>query len=266
MLCKICNSPVREIFSSKVLNKYIVSYYICDACGFIQTEEPYWLIEAYTDAINIYDTGIISRNISLSKTTSIILYYFFDKKAIYLDYAGGYGIFTRLMRDMGFNFYWIDPYAPNLAARGFEYHNDCGSVELITSFESFEHFKEPLKEIENMLKISRNILFSTNLLPSPVPGPKDWWYYGQEHGQHISFYSLKTLQFLSMKYNLNLYSFNNIHLLTTKRINTSLLRILRRFNNVSLYLIRKNMNSLTFSDMEKLKSYNIISSKERGKR
>ncbi len=45
-----------------------------------------------------------------------------------------------------------------------------------------------------MLKISRNILFTTTLLPSPMPQPGTWWYYGLEHGQHISFYSLETLQ------------------------------------------------------------------------
>jgi len=253
MLCKICNSAARNIFSCKVLNKYIVSYYLCDTCGFIQTEEPYWLDEAYRDAINICDTGVMRRNIYFSKITSIILYYFFDGKAIYLDYAGGYGILTRLMRDMGFNFYWKDLYAQNLVARGFEYQKDYGDAELITSFESFEHFKDPLQEFEMMLSISKNILFSTNLIPYPVPEPKDWWYYGPEHGQHISFYSPKTLRFLSKKHDLNLYSINNIHLLTTRRLNILLLRALCKCNNISSYFIRRGMNSLTFKDMELLR-------------
>lgn len=252
MICKICNSLTREIFSGKVLNKYIVSYYICDTCGFIQTEEPYWLDEAYRDAINIYDTGIISRNIYFSQITATILFYFFDKTGICLDYAGGYGILTRLMRDMGFNFYWNDLYAQNLVARGFEYHNDYSNVELITSFESFEHFKEPLQEIEKLFSISKNILFSTNLIPDPVPGPNDWWYYGLEHGQHISFYSSKTLRFISEKYKFNLYSFNNIHLLTAKRLNPLQLSVLCKYNNISMYFIKRKMSSLTFSDMEKL--------------
>ncbi len=38
----------------------------------------------------------------------------------FLDYAGGYGVFTRLMRDIGFDFYWHDPYTQNLFANGFE--------------------------------------------------------------------------------------------------------------------------------------------------
>jgi hypothetical protein len=214
--------------------------------------------EAYREAINIYDTGVLYRNSYHSKITSIILYHFFNSGAIYLDYAGGYGIFTRMMRDLGFNFYWDDLYAPNLVARGFEYHRDCGDVELITSFESFEHFKEPLQEIEKMLSISKNILFSTNLIPTPVPGPKDWWYYGPEHGQHISFYSLKTLQFLSKKYDLNLYALNNIYLLTTKKINSLLLNTLCKHNYISLHLIKKRMNSLIFKDMELSKTSDFV--------
>ena len=31
-------------------------------CDFLQTEEPFWLKEAYESAIGITDTGIIKRN------------------------------------------------------------------------------------------------------------------------------------------------------------------------------------------------------------
>ena len=120
-------------------------------------------------------------------------------------------------------------------------------------------FKEPLQEIEKMLSISKNILFSTNLIPTPVPGPKDWWYYdGPEHGQHISFYSLKTLQFLSKKYDLNIYALNNIYLLTTKRMNSLLLNTLCKHNYISLHLIKKQMNSLIFKDMKLLKISDFV--------
>ena len=57
-----------------------------------------------------------------------------------------------------------------------------------------------------MLKISKNILFTTTLLPSPVPKPGTWWYYGLEHGQHVSFYSLETLQSIAKHFNLHFFS------------------------------------------------------------
>ena len=57
------------------------------------------------------------------------------------NYAGGYGIFTRMMRDIGFDFYWLDKYADNLLTNGFEYNKKIHKkIEAITSFESFEHF------------------------------------------------------------------------------------------------------------------------------
>ena len=84
---------------------------------------------------------------------------------------GGYGIFTRLMRDIGFDFYWYDPHSINLLARGFETRSKNYKYELVTAFEVFEHFAELIKEIESMLQFSDNILFSTELLPSLIPKP-----------------------------------------------------------------------------------------------
>jgi hypothetical protein len=57
------------------------------------------------------DTGIMQRNLYLSKITAFILLLFFDCRKKFLDYAGGYGVFVRLMRDYGFDFYWYDKYA-----------------------------------------------------------------------------------------------------------------------------------------------------------
>ena len=119
---------------------------------FFLTEDPFWPEEAYAESINISDTCYISRNLELSKMLTILLSLFFDKNAKYLDYAGGYGVFIRMMSDLGFDFYWYDKFKTNLFAKGFEYQNE--KYEAVTTFESFEHFVGPMKEIENLLKIS----------------------------------------------------------------------------------------------------------------
>jgi hypothetical protein len=98
-----------------------VNYFQCSSCGFIQTETPYWLDEAYKYPINPEDTGLVNRNIVSAKRTSSLLYFLFDPHGTYLDYGGGYGLFVRLMRDSGFNFYWTDPFTKNIFAEGFEY-------------------------------------------------------------------------------------------------------------------------------------------------
>jgi len=254
MECVICDNNTQPAFRAKIIDKYDVQYYLCAECDFLRTEHPFWLDEVYSQVINDTDTGILSRNISLSKVTAAILFILFDKNAKFMDYAGGYGIFVRLMRDIGFDYYWHDPYSTNLFARGFEY-NSADNMNLLTSFESFEHFVNPLEDIEKMLAISQNLMFTTELLPSPLPKPSEWWYYGLEHGQHISFYSQKTLTFIAKKYNLNFHTNGkNIHLYTDKKINSSLLRYIFKHHKNRWFesRIKKIMKSKTFVDMEYL--------------
>ena len=155
MICKICNSNAKQVFNSKILKKYDVKYFKCDNCGYLFTEQPYWLDEAYSRSINLSDTGLLDRNIYFSKVLSVLIYFCFNKNGLFLDYAGGYGVFTRLMRDIGFNFYWHDPYTQNLFANGFEKDIKPDSkFELITAFEVFEHLVSPKEEIEKMLSYS----------------------------------------------------------------------------------------------------------------
>ncbi len=203
----------------KILDKYVVGYFYCDQCGFMQTESPYWLGEAYADPINMTDTGYVTRNIFLSKKTLLLFLLLFGEKPTFLDYAGGYGLLTRLMRDYGFNFYWSDLYTKNIFAHGFAYDASSNQpIKAMTCFECFEHFVKPLEELEKMLKISKNIFFSTRLMPAGMVPDDSWGYYGFEHGQHISFYSEKTFRYLAHKYKLNYYTNgDNIHLLTERK-------------------------------------------------
>ncbi|HIO85107.1 MAG TPA: glycosyl transferase group 1, partial [Candidatus Nitrosopelagicus sp.] len=112
--------------------------------------------------INKSDTGMIMRNYWFRNVTATIIFFLFDHKGKFFDYGGGYGIFVRLMRDTGFDFYWQDKHTENLFARGFEFTDtENNLVELLTCFEAFEHFVEPAAELEKLLSVSRNILLST---------------------------------------------------------------------------------------------------------
>jgi hypothetical protein len=254
MTCKICQQKMEIAFKAVVLGKYQVCYYHCPHCGFLQTEEPYWLGEAYKDPINAEDTGLLSRNIFFSETASLLLFFLFDKNGTFLDYAGGYGVFTRLMRDIGFNFFWHDPMTQNLLARGFEYHDPVEKCELLTSFESFEHFADPLTEMKKMLAISNNILFSTFLLPTSVPS-SDWWYYQFAHGQHISFYSKESLQYIANENGLHFYTHGFFHLFTKKKLPDSVLRWMFRFQKLGLpHYVRWRMKSRMQDDFRTMLS------------
>ena len=139
-VCRVCKLQAEAFFSTVLLQKYSVKYFKCSKCGYVQTEEPYWLEEAYNTPINDSDTGMIMRNLWLKNITSTLIFFIFDSQGKFLDYGGGYGVFVRLMRDVGFDFYWQDKHTENLFARGFEFsESDNANVELLTCFEAFEH-------------------------------------------------------------------------------------------------------------------------------
>ena len=122
---------------------------------------------------------------------------------------------------------------------------------MLTSFESFEHFVNPLLEIEKMLKILNNILFSTELISDNTPMPDAWWYYGLEHGQHISFFNVKTLEYIAKKYDLNLYTNGRTtHLLTNKNLNSILFKLVLKMSRFGLFdMVKMFLKSKTETDM-----------------
>jgi hypothetical protein len=117
------------------------------------------------------------------------------------------------MRDIGFDFYWADKYTTNLLAQGFEW-DENEKYSAVTLFEVFEHFVDPMSEIENLFSFTDTILFSTEMHPSPVPRPEDWWYYGLEHGQHIALYSETTLSHIAKHFECHYYRIGGLHILS----------------------------------------------------
>lgn len=222
MLCKICSQPSRSFTQARIRGQYDIQLYVCSSCGFVQTERPYWLAEAYSSPINESDIGLVSRNLEAVKLTSALIASFFKKDGPFVDFAGGYGLFVRMMRDRGFDFYWQDLHSPNLFAQGFECGKSLeGRAELVTAFEVFEHFADPLEEIQPVLKLSRNIWLSTRLISNPPPQPSAWDYYGLDHGQHISFFTRQALEEMARRLGLNLYTNGaTLHLMTEKKVGT----------------------------------------------
>ncbi len=205
MKCNICAHSTEFVFSATVLGKIDAPFYRCLHCGFLQTEEPTWLDEAYAIPIIPYDTGIMMRNYRLSMQTASLLFYQFKPGNKFVDFGGGYGIFTRLMRDIG-------------------------------------------------------LLISTELLPEPIPGPGEWWYYMFDHGQHISFYTVRTLNEIARRFGLNLYTYKNVHLFTEKVISPFFFRLLVKYCTKGIYKrVVNKMNSRTYSDIDEIKAISLMS-------
>jgi hypothetical protein len=95
--CPISQKPMEHVFSETVLGKHLVKYYYCDESGLLKTEPPYWLEEAYREAISDTDTGLVDRNISNSNMLEAVLECLRIRNGKLLDVACGYGLLTRLI-------------------------------------------------------------------------------------------------------------------------------------------------------------------------
>jgi hypothetical protein len=259
MTCRICTAETRAFARGVILGKYAAVYYQCGTCGFVQTDEPTWLSEAYGEAINRSDVGMVNRNLMLAVQSSVVIAAFFDPRNKFIDFGGGYGLLVRLMRDRGYDFYRSDAHCTNLFAPDFE-ADPVGTdqYELLTAFEVFEHLAEPIEAIGTMLSYTSSILFSTELVTVPAPQPDAWWYYGLDHGQHISFYTPASLRILAERFGLNLYTNGrSLHLLTRKNFYSGSFALLSRYKVARLVdlllpkrtLISADYRSITGKDL-----------------
>ena len=269
--CKICNQGSHLLFEILVLQKYRVKYYKCQNCGFIQTEDPYWLTEAYSSPIGLIDVGLLQRNILLSEKVSVILDEIHSVNGTYLDYGGGYGIFVRLMRDKGFNFYLYEMYAQNLFAKYFEMEDaeTKNGFDCLTAFEVFEHFVNPVEEIEKMFRWAKTIIFSTELQPNDyIEKAADWWYFVPEAGQHVSLYSLDSLLQLKKYFDCHLYTDkNHIHILSKVALKDPFRHVLAKKSSIvkriknRLFKVAKKNNKQTVRESLLMKDFDYYKNK-----
>ena len=215
MACRLCNGSCHLAFPLQFRQRHPVSLYQCQTCGLLQTEKPYWLEEAYDKAISALDTGVMRRNLLFARIVSVLLRFFKKRHGVFLDYGGGHGIFTRLMRDCGYDFRWHDLYAENLYANGFAYEPGT-EVSGITAFEVLEHlenpkdfFKETLGGLEPDLFIASTSLFKE-------PADPTWHYFYPDNGQHIAFYQKKTLNFIADQYGYHYSGWRYFHLFSKR--------------------------------------------------
>lgn len=252
--CRTCDAPVGlPVFSSNIFFRQ-VKYFECRNCGYVQTQDPDWLDRAYSSAINNSDTGIMVRNQANVGIVLATLSCIGRLNGCVVDYAGGYGILVRLLRDRGVDALWSDPYCKNLLALGFAHRHE--KAELVTAFEAFEHFVNPLCEAEKLFAVAPNLLISTELIATPTPDPNQWWYYGLDHGQHIGFFRRQTLHFIAKRFNKHLISDGkSYHLFTQDPVATIRWQFYTRLAKHLPALFSWGLKSKVWSDFEKMSNF-----------
>jgi len=251
-ICPICRAAAVPAFQAQVLRKYAAEYLRCPHCGYLWAAAPYWLEEAYCDAIVAADTGIAQRNYAIARKLANLLYFCLDSRATYVDAAGGYGLLVRLMRDFGFDFYWQDKYCQNLMARGFEYASEHGPVAAVTAIEVLEHTPDPVGFIRATLErfATRTLIFTTMLYAGDMAPPRDWWYYAFATGQHVSFFQARTLEHIAATLGLRFVSWRGMHILTDRPLRHAALAplLLSRLGLPLAQYVEVRLGSKTMAD------------------
>lgn len=197
--CRLCAGLLFERFGLRVIGKYDVRYYECVNCHSLQTEEPFWLAEAYAQNLSNLDTGAAQRNLHNLAACYTVAKLFKLRNAI--DIGGGDGLLCRLLRDYGINCFVKDKYARPAYAQGFTEPN-FQSPDLVIAFEVLEHFANPSTELDELFGPNPGVLLvSTGIFTTEK---EDWWYLAPESGQHVFFYTRKALDLIAAKYDYNL--------------------------------------------------------------
>jgi len=247
--CRLCGAASAYVFTGHILGRHDVAYYLCPDCGLMQTEEPYWLDEAYGEALAAADTGVMMRNLWLMKTVSAVLGSLHMQKSRLLDFGGAHGVFTRLMRDHGFDFQCWDLHARNHFARGFEGDPEK-TYDGVTAFEVIEHLADPAAFFEQLLGGMKPelLLVSTDLFSEPVD--RSWRYFYFPTGQHIAFFQQKTLAWIAARYGYHHASVGTLHLFLASRRPGMMQRLLMRFGHRIYPLLR--FSSLVEKDHQRM--------------
>lgn len=255
--CNVCGTRMNPLEEVIILNSYSSVIFHCPSCDYMKFPNPTWLNEAYSDVIAQTDIGLVARNLYVARKLSSLFFYLDKGKGQYLDVAGGYGLLVRLMRDRGFDFLWSDEFCSNIFAKNFTKISNSQQFSGVTAIEVLEHVDNPVQFIENIILDTKAefIVFTTLLFNGHPPEAKKWWYYCLDTGQHISFYSKKTLKKIAIRLNYNVYSVGIYHIFSRRKLNILILRlILGKFSFVFDFFVRNLMPSLMPSDLSRIKN------------
>lgn len=209
--CRLCGGQSTYEFEGPILRKYTVKYYRCAQCESLETEQPYWLDEAYADKSNLLDVGRVQRTQIVAMLAAHIL----DKlglkeKGPCLDWGGAEGLLCRMLRDRGFPFLTFDRYADATFTPAYKIDDPASITPVaLTSIEVLEHLPEPLEELSEMFRNQpRVLLFTTELNSGEGAG---WNYLAPINGRHVFFYTERAMHWIAARFGYRYHRFPLLH-------------------------------------------------------
>ncbi|MDZ7607001.1 MAG: class I SAM-dependent methyltransferase [Cyclobacteriaceae bacterium] len=193
MNCTLCDTLL-----TKMVDEY---YFICSTCGAYVKDKKYFIDntrekERYEEHNNdVADVGY--QNFTSPITNAILKNH--NKQQLGLDYGCGTGpVIAKQLKDKDYQVKLFDPYFYPV----YDYLNH--QYDYIFSCEVFEHFNQPKLEIEKLVRLLKPEarLYIMTHLYNPDINFTNWYY--RNDPTHVFIYTLKTIEFIVLKYSLTL--------------------------------------------------------------
>jgi len=224
--CPICNSATSLLdvvdfnkSCEEARHKFLplagipVYYTLCENCGFCFAPELYeWSIAQFSQAI--YNADYITIDPDYvdirPRANAKNLQALFGKQKQHirhLDYGGGAGLLSDLLREQHWQSQSYDPFYNSELSL-----DSLGKFDLITAYEVFEHVpdvKKLMADLSRLLNHEGLVLFSTLVSDGHLQKNQrlQWWYAAPRNG-HISLFSKKSLSLLAENAGFTLGSFS----------------------------------------------------------
>jgi SAM-dependent methyltransferase len=184
----------------------LVAYYLCDQCRFCFAPQfGDWTLQQFADAIYNdeyvnFDPHYADFRPRTNAETLIKNVGPHSRSIRHLDYGGGDGLLSRLLREAGWQSTSFDPCVDTIDVAA------LGKFDFITAFEVFEHVPDVDRLMFELCSLRAEggfIMFTTMLSDGFIAAgePLRWWYAAPRNG-HISLFSAKSLAWLGKRYGL----------------------------------------------------------------
>lgn len=191
-----------------------ISYYICPHCQFCFAPEcMLWDKREFQEKIYNKDYAVVDPEHEETRPRRLAgelnaVFQGNQYQIKHLDFGGGNGLMSKLLRAMNWQSSSFDPFFEPQAKP-----DVLSKFNLITAFEVFEHHPHPHELINTLysyLAPGGLILFTTLVSDREiVPGRELAWWYAAPRNGHISLYSSKSLALLGNTKGFRFVSFSN---------------------------------------------------------
>jgi hypothetical protein len=206
---KICGAPTAYFENTKI--GVGVEYRRCLRCGFIFTEffdeftRDLWVTFVYnSDYYSSIDPEYKSIRPRQKSYQLRCLLRSPNARWVGLDYGGGAGLLSQLMRESGYVFDSYDPFGANTTQEV-----NWGKYNMCTLFEVAEHAVDPIGVLGEIVRISSparlGVLVGTEIHDRQHLQPghlANWWYAAPRNG-HVSLFSRASLVRLAGSHSLS---------------------------------------------------------------